>query len=156
MLYCIRFHKRDSRSCSPGRWCRSVQGGITIFSHAACCGNAEREGGRTIPARCREAKQPAAERSSQGQRANPFFSAKFTTHVLLTALWLLWGSLVNLSQLLVNNYKTVFICPLVSCLLSYSSFVMCQNFWDVVLVDIGFTWCWMDQPVIYLFLNSWT
>lgn len=34
MLYCVRFHKRDW--CSLGRRCRSVQGGITIFSHAAC------------------------------------------------------------------------------------------------------------------------
>lgn len=30
MLYCTRFHRRDL--CSRGRWCRSVQGGITIFS----------------------------------------------------------------------------------------------------------------------------
>lgn len=34
MLRCVRFHKRDPRS--PGSPCRSVQGGITIFSHAAC------------------------------------------------------------------------------------------------------------------------
>lgn len=34
MLRCVRFHKRDPRS--PGSPCRSVQGGITIFSHAVC------------------------------------------------------------------------------------------------------------------------
>lgn len=34
MLHCVRFHKRDPGP--PGSPYRSVQGGITIFSHAAC------------------------------------------------------------------------------------------------------------------------
>lgn len=52
MLHCVRFHKRDP--WSPGSPCRSVQGGITIFSHAACLemqggGSAYLEGGKSNP-----------------------------------------------------------------------------------------------------------
>lgn len=50
MLHCVRFHKRHPGP--PGSPCRSVQGGITIFRHAACLeiqgrGSEYREGGES-------------------------------------------------------------------------------------------------------------
>lgn len=133
MLYCVRFHKRDSFSCSPGRWCRSVQGGITIFSHAACL--EMQRGGTEYRIRSREAKQPAAECFAQGYRTNLFFSAKFMIHFLLNALQLLWGRPQSykfdsvIGQQRWNCFYLAFRGN-DSRLLSYCSFVICQTFYD--------------------------
>lgn len=64
-LWCVRFHERER--CSPGRPRRSVQGGITIFRHAACLGM-QGGGGDSGPAG--QPKVPAEGSSCQGYKAN--------------------------------------------------------------------------------------
>lgn len=74
--------------CSPGRPCRSVQGGITIFRHAPCLGM-RREGGDSRPAGIQRYLQKTPPSRLQGKprliEPSIIFVAK---HILIVGL--LW------------------------------------------------------------------
>lgn len=102
-LWCVRFHGRER--CSPGRPRRSVQGGITIFRHAACLGM-RGGGGDSGPAG--QPKVPAEGSSCQGYKANLLplrqVLSPAAEHILvLGLLWFLDPHLLSKN----NNKKAV-------------------------------------------------
>lgn len=82
ILYCMRFHKGDL--CSPGRSCRSVQGGITIFSLCVwkCRVREEGEGMPEGMGRCNNLQQLDSQYFSQGHKGTSINISKTYDDIL--------------------------------------------------------------------------
>lgn len=94
----MRFHKRDL--CSQGRWYGSVQGGITIFSHAGCL--EMQKGGAEGTERQRSAQKSAFFKvKGQTLYLNSVYITVFFTDCVV--IMRNQKKLTNLFQLLVKN-----------------------------------------------------